>query len=80
MANDIRFGVIGGSGVYSIEALQDVKEIEVDTPFGKPSDAYITGTLDGVKAHYEALMSLYQPADFGQGKGSQPKSDQKKDK
>jgi 5'-methylthioadenosine phosphorylase len=48
MANEIRFGVIGGSGVYSIEALQDVKEIVVDTPFGAPSDAYITGTLDGV--------------------------------
>lgn len=52
MANDIRFGVIGGSGVYSIEALQDVEEVVVDTPFGKPSDAYITGTLDGVRVAF----------------------------
>ncbi len=48
MADAIRFGVIGGSGVYSIDALQDVKEVALDTPFGKPSDAFITGTLDGV--------------------------------
>jgi 5'-methylthioadenosine phosphorylase len=48
MADAIRFGVIGGSGVYSIDALQDVKQVSLDTPFGKPSDAYITGTLDGV--------------------------------
>ncbi len=52
MRNDIRFGVIGGSGVYSIEALQDVQEIEINTPFGKPSDAYITGTLDGVRVAF----------------------------
>lgn len=47
MTDEIRFGVIGGSGVYNIEALTDVQEITLDTPFGKPSDAYITGTLDG---------------------------------
>lgn len=52
MGNEIRFGVMGGSGVYSIEALKDVQEFEVDTPFGKPSDAYITGTLDGVRVAF----------------------------
>lgn len=52
MTSDIRFGVIGGSGVYSIEALEDVQEVELDTPFGKPSDAYITGTLDGVRVAF----------------------------
>lgn len=41
-------GVIGGSGIYDMDALADVKEIAVETPFGPPSDAYITGTLDGV--------------------------------
>lgn len=44
----IKFGVIGGSGVYKIEALTDVREVELDTPFGKPSDALITGVLEGV--------------------------------
>lgn len=42
-------GVIGGSGLYEIEGLRDLQEVEVETPFGKPSDALITGTLDGVK-------------------------------
>jgi len=42
-------GVIGGSGLYEIEGLSDLQEIKVETPFGKPSDALITGTLDGVK-------------------------------
>ena len=40
-------GVIGGTGLYQIEGLEKVREVEVDTPFGKPSDAYVTGTLDG---------------------------------
>ena len=42
-------GVIGGSGLYEIEGLTEVKEIVVETPFGAPSDAYITGTLGGAK-------------------------------
>lgn len=42
-------GVIGGSGLYEIEGLTDVKEKMIETPFGSPSDAYITGTLEGVK-------------------------------
>lgn len=42
-------GVIGGSGLYEIEELTAVQEVVLDTPFGRPSDAYITGVLDGVK-------------------------------
>jgi 5'-methylthioadenosine phosphorylase len=42
-------GVIGGSGLYEIEGLSDLQEVDVETPFGKPSDALITGILDGVK-------------------------------
>jgi len=38
-------GVIGGSGLYEIDGLEDVKEVELSTPFGVPSDAYITGRL-----------------------------------
>ena len=40
-------GVIGGSGLYEIEGLQGIEEIRVDTPFGAPSDAIISGTLEG---------------------------------
>lgn len=42
-------GVIGGSGLYDIAGLSDVREVQVDTPFGSPSDAYIVGELDGVR-------------------------------
>jgi 5'-methylthioadenosine phosphorylase len=39
------FGVIGGSGLYRMDGLEHVREIELNTPFGKPSDAYIQGRL-----------------------------------
>ena len=45
----IAIAVIGGSGVYQIEALQDVRQIDVTTPYGPPSDSIIIGTLEGVK-------------------------------
>jgi len=38
-------GVIGGSGLYEIEGLTQVKTVRVATPFGKPSDDYVIGTL-----------------------------------
>jgi 5'-methylthioadenosine phosphorylase len=39
-------GVLGGSGLYEIEGLRDVVELDVDTPFGKPSDVLVKGTLE----------------------------------
>lgn len=42
-------GVIGGSGVYDIAGLEGAAWQEVETPFGAPSDAIVTGTLDGVR-------------------------------
>ncbi len=38
-------GVLGGSGLYEMEGLRDVRELDVDTPFGKPSDVLVEGTL-----------------------------------
>ncbi len=38
-------GVIGGSGVYQMEGLEDIKELKVKTPFGEPSDAIVLGNL-----------------------------------
>src|SRR6056297_3170895 len=46
---DTVIGVIGGSGVYEIEGLQGAEWVAVDSPFGAPSDALLTGTLDGVE-------------------------------
>jgi 5'-methylthioadenosine phosphorylase len=43
-----RVGLIGGSGVYDLAAIENLSEIVVETPFGKPSDAYFAGTLGGV--------------------------------
>ena len=48
----VRIGVIGGSGVYEMSALQDVEEISIDTPFGAPSDTYIVGTLEGQRVAF----------------------------
>jgi len=42
-------GVIGGSGLYEIEGLADVRRVAVDTPFGSPSDEYLVGTLGDVE-------------------------------
>ncbi len=42
-----RIGIIGGSGLYKMDALTDIQEVWVDTPFGKPSDALILGKLEG---------------------------------
>ncbi len=42
-----KIGIIGGSGLYDIEGIKDVQKIEVDTPFGKPSDAFTVGKLSG---------------------------------
>ncbi len=39
-------GIIGGSGLYELEQLTDVEDIELDTPFGKPSDMIVSGRID----------------------------------
>ena len=51
MAN-AEIGIIGGSGLYHIEGMAQVEEVKVDTPFGDPSDGYITGTLAGRKVAF----------------------------
>ena len=45
----VRIGVIGGSGLYQIEGLTDVREERISTPFGDPSDAYILGRLGDIE-------------------------------
>ena len=48
----IKIGIIGGSGLYKMDALKDVEEISVDTPFGSPSDAFIVGNLEGERVAF----------------------------
>ena len=47
-----RIGVIGGSGLYQMQALTDVEEVNVPTPFGDPSDAFIIGKLAGQRVAF----------------------------
>jgi 5'-methylthioadenosine phosphorylase len=51
---EARIGIIGGSGLYKMAALQDIQEIHVDTPFGATSDAIVLGTLDGTHVAFLA--------------------------
>jgi len=41
-------GIIGGSGFYQMPGLEHVETVELDTPFGRPSDPYIRGTIGNV--------------------------------
>ena len=54
MAEKARLGIIGGSGLYNMPGLKRVKETVVATPFGKPSDKYVLGTLSGVRVAFLA--------------------------
>ena len=45
---DTKIAVIGGSGIYDIDGLQDADWVTVETPWGAPSDQVLTGTLNGV--------------------------------
>src|SRR5213594_3085413 len=47
-----KIGIIGGSGLYQMPELKDIEEIEVDTPFGSPSDAFVIGTLENERVAF----------------------------
>ncbi len=51
---DLKIGIIGGSGLYQMSALTNVREVSVDTPFGKPSDNLIVGDLAGSQVAFLA--------------------------
>lgn len=46
--------IIGGSGLYEMEGLEQVRELRLATPFGRPSDALVLGTIDGVRVAFLA--------------------------
>jgi len=48
----IRVGVIGGSGLYQIEGLSDVEQVDVATPYGNPRDSITIGTLSGQRVAF----------------------------
>ena len=63
----IRIGIIGGSGLYAMPGLTDTREIRVKTPFGDPSDAIVTGTLEGRRVAFLARHGrghLFTPSEI----------------
>lgn len=50
--SEATIGVIGGSGLYAIDGLDDVEEVAVETPFGAPSDHFVVGTLEGLRVAF----------------------------
>ncbi|MCD6311097.1 MAG: S-methyl-5'-thioadenosine phosphorylase [Elusimicrobia bacterium] len=52
MMKKVKIAVIGGSGLYDLEGLENVEEIVVSTPYGKTSDSIICGELDGVSVAF----------------------------
>ncbi|MBA3441795.1 MAG: S-methyl-5'-thioadenosine phosphorylase [Pyrinomonadaceae bacterium] len=47
-----QIGIIGGSGLYQMPELKEVEDVRIETPFGDPSDAFIIGTLEGVRVAF----------------------------
>ncbi len=47
VASKVEIGIIGGSGLYNMPGLARAREVRVSTPFGKPSDGFVIGTLEG---------------------------------
>ena len=49
MTSNIRVGIIGGSGFDRSDILSNRVEHDIDTPYGKPSDNLVSGTINGVQ-------------------------------
>jgi len=58
MSQQAILGIIGGSGLYHFEGLEDVQSIEVNTPFGKPSAPLLVGTLEGKRVAFLARHGI----------------------
>ena len=54
MTEKVSIAIIGGSGLYHMAGLQDTKEYNVDTPFGKPSAPIVVGTLENTRVAFLA--------------------------
>tara|TARA_Y100001968_G_scaffold150377_1_gene137558 strand:- start:391 stop:1305 length:915 start_codon:yes stop_codon:yes gene_type:complete len=54
-----RLGILGGSGLYSMQQIEDIKEISIETPYGKPSDTLRLGKLGGIETVFLARHGRY---------------------
>lgn len=58
MSNDPKLAIIGGSGLYNMPGLKDAKELDLETPFGKPSAPIVVGNLEGQPVAFLARHGL----------------------
>jgi 5'-methylthioadenosine phosphorylase len=58
MEEYVSFAVIGGSGLYSMPGLREIKEVDLSTPFGKPSAPILLGTLEGRRIAFLARHGI----------------------
>jgi 5'-methylthioadenosine phosphorylase len=58
MPESVSIAVIGGSGLYNMSGLQDTKEMDLDTPFGKPSAPVVVGSLEGQRVAFLARHGI----------------------
>ena len=64
--SEYAFGIIGGSGLYGFEGIENIEEIDLETPFGKPSSTIISGTIHGKKLAFLArhgIGHVYSPTE-----------------
>lgn len=64
--SEFAFGIIGGSGLYGFDGFDDVEELEIETPFGKPSSPIVTGKIHGKKLAFLArhgIGHIYSPTE-----------------
>ncbi|NJN66230.1 MAG: S-methyl-5'-thioadenosine phosphorylase [Chloroflexaceae bacterium] len=52
MSHEATIGLIGGSGLYAMQELEEVEEVALETPYGTPSDTYVLGTLAGQRVAF----------------------------
>src|SRR5579862_8835657 len=63
----VQIGIIGGSGLYHMQGIEDAREVRVKTPFGNPSDAIVIGTLEGRRVAFLARHGrghVHSPSDI----------------
>ncbi|MGH9770491.1 MAG: S-methyl-5'-thioadenosine phosphorylase, partial [Candidatus Acidiferrales bacterium] len=52
--SEVEIGIIGGSGIYQMVGLKRKRAVRITTPFGRPSDAYVVGELEGRRVAFLA--------------------------
>ena len=58
MSENLVFAIIGGSGLYQMDGLEDTREYEIETPFGRPSSPIIVGSLAGKRVAFLARHGI----------------------